>query len=61
MNRDQLEAIWNQEHVERVEVVMKESVSCEGRDCFRDTFQKSRNSAKVLIPGKMQKVSCLQN
>ena len=48
MNRDQLEAKWNREHVERVEVVMKESVSCEGKDCFWDTFQISRNSTKYF-------------
>lgn len=30
MNREQLEPLWNREHVERVVVVMKESISCEG-------------------------------
>ena len=31
MNREVLEPMWNQDHIERVEVVLKETVTCEGK------------------------------
>lgn len=33
-NRDWLEKVWNAEHLERVEIAMKETEDCEGRTAF---------------------------
>lgn len=41
-NRDWFEGLWNAEHVERVEIAMKETEDCEGRTAFYEVCMYGR-------------------
>ncbi|KAM4872822.1 GDH/6PGL endoplasmic bifunctional protein isoform 2-T2 [Thomomys bottae] len=55
-NRQALDGLWNRHHVERVEVIMKETVDAEGRTSFyeeygviRDTLQNHLTEILMLV------------
>ncbi|XP_069893387.1 GDH/6PGL endoplasmic bifunctional protein isoform X2 [Dipodomys merriami] len=55
-NRQALDGLWNRHHVERVEIIMKETVDAEGRTSFyeeygviRDTLQNHLTELLMLI------------